>query len=139
MTAPPEYQRSTDHFYEFLMDVRDAADFTTSNPGYTMTQAVFQTFRRRISLADAIRFAGVLPVGLRALFVADWDPEEPRREFEDRAVMTKDVQSLRSDHNFSPDDAILIVARVLREHVDVTALERVLSGMPPAAAEFWRA
>ena len=71
MTAPPEYQRATDHFYEFLMDVRDEAEFTTSNPAYTMTQAVFQTFRRRIDLADGIRFATILPTALRALFAED--------------------------------------------------------------------
>ena len=138
MTAPPEYQRATDHFYEFLMDVRDITGFLTSNPGYTMTQGVFQTFRRRIDLRDAIRFAGVLPVGLRALFVADWDPDEPRREFEDRETMTKEVRSLRADHNYSHDSVILDVARALRRHVDEAELDEVLARMPAGAADFWR-
>lgn len=120
------------------MDVRDAAGFTTSNPAYTMTQGVLQTFRRRIDLADGIRFAGVLPVALRALFVADWDPDEPRREFEDVQAMTREVKSLRADHNYSTDDAIPIVARVLRKYVDTSDLDRVLSRMPPGASEFWR-
>ena len=69
MTAPPEYQRATDHFYDFLMDVRDVAGFTTSNPVYTMTEAVLLAFRRRVDIRDAIRFAGMLPAGLRALSV----------------------------------------------------------------------
>ncbi len=139
MVTPTEYQRATDHFFDFLADVRDVAGFTTMNPAYTTTQGVFQTFRMRLDLADAIRFAGVLPVGLRALFVADWDPDEPRREFEDRAAMTREVQSLRADHNYSPDTAIRDVAVVLRRYVRQDALDRVLARLPAAAAEFWRA
>src|SRR5690606_10319107 len=102
MTAPPEYQRATDRFYEFLADVRDVAGFTTTNPAYTMVQAVFLTFRRRVDVRDAIRFAGVLPAALRALFVAEWDPDEPRLAFADRATLTREVQSLRPNHNYSP-------------------------------------
>ncbi|HEU5207788.1 MAG TPA: DUF2267 domain-containing protein [Longimicrobiales bacterium] len=137
MTAPQEYQRATDHFYDYLVDLRDIIGFTTTNPAYTATEAVFRTFRRRVSIADAIRFATVLPAGLRALFVADWDPEEPRLEFTDRATMTREIQSLRPNHNYSPDSAISDVARAVRKHVDQQALERVLARMPPEAADFW--
>jgi uncharacterized protein (DUF2267 family) len=138
MVPPGEYQRATDHFYAFLADARDIAGFTTMNPAYTMTQGVFQAFRRRMELRDAIRFANVLPVGLRALFVADWDPDEPRREFEDRETMTKEVQSLRAEHNYSPDTAIRDVAVALRKHVRQNALDGVLARLPAPAAEFWQ-
>jgi len=137
MVAPGEYQRATDHFYDFLKDLRDIAGFTTTNPAYTMTQGVFQVFRRRLELRDAIRFAGVLPAGLRALFVADWDPDEPPREFGDRECMTKEVLTLRPEHNYSTPTAIRDVARALRKHVDERALDRVLAEMPKPAAEFW--
>ena len=138
MIPPSEYQRATDHFYDFLADARDIAGFTTMNPAYTMTQGVFQAFRRRLGLADAIRFAGVLPVGLRALFVADWDPEEARRPFTDRETMTKEGQALRAAHNYSPDTAIRDVARALRRHVKAGELDRVLAQLPAEAADFWR-
>lgn len=137
MTAPQEYQRATDHFYDFLVDLRDEIGFTTTNPAYTTTQSVFLTFRRRVSLADGIRFAAVLPAGLRALFVADWDPDEPRLAFEDRETMTKEVRDLRRNHNYSPDTAIRDVARVVRRHVDAEAFSRMLSRLSPAAAEYW--
>ena len=97
MVAPSEYQRATDHFYEFLTDLRDIAGFTTRHPRGTTTK-VFQALRR-LELRDAIRFAGVLPAGLRALFVADWDPDEPSREFGDRESMTKEV--LASDQSIT--------------------------------------
>lgn len=137
MTAPQEYQRAIDHFYDFLVDLRDEIGFTTTNPAYTTTQSVFLTFRRRVSLADGIRFAAALPAGLRALFVADWDPDEPRLAFEDRETMTKEVRDLRRNHNYSPDTAIRDVARVVRRHVDAEAFSRMLSRLPPAAAEYW--
>jgi uncharacterized protein (DUF2267 family) len=121
-----------------LLDARDAAGLGTTHQAYTMVQGVFQTFRRRLDLKDAIRFASVLPAVLRALFVADWNLEEPRRPFEDRAVMIQEVRDLRAEHNFAPDTAIQDVARALRRHVDEAAFDRVLKSPPSGAWEFWR-
>jgi uncharacterized protein (DUF2267 family) len=50
---------------------------TTRNQTYTTVQRVFQVFRRRLDVKDAIRFANALPPILRAVFVADWDTDEP--------------------------------------------------------------
>jgi uncharacterized protein (DUF2267 family) len=54
-----------------------AAGLTTTNQAYTMVQGVLQVFRRRLEVNEAIRFLSVLPVGVRALFVADWDVNQP--------------------------------------------------------------
>ncbi len=138
MPVPPQYQRASDDFFAFLADARDEASLQTTNQAYTMVQGVLQTFRRRLSLADAIRFAAVLPAVVRAVFVADWDPDEPQRPFGDRAAMTAEVLALRPNHNFSPDTAIRDVAAALRRHVDVPSLEAMLASLPEGAAEFWR-
>jgi uncharacterized protein (DUF2267 family) len=139
MPVPPEYQRATDEFYAFLLDARDTAGLLTTNQAYTMVEGVLQTFRRRLEIREAIRFAEVLPPGLRALFVANWDPDEPRPPFEDVPTMTKEVQALRAEHNFAPDTAIRDVATALRRHVDARNLDRVLSSLPDGAARFWQA
>ena len=138
MPVPSEYSRAADHFYEFLIDARDMSDLGSTHQAYTMAQGVLQAFRRRLDFKDAILFANVLPVGLRALFVVDWDVDEPRRPFEDRETITKEVRSLRADHNFSPETAIQDVARALRKNVDERALGRALAKLPEGAVEFWR-
>jgi uncharacterized protein (DUF2267 family) len=138
MPVPSEYQRATDDFYKLLTDVRDSAGLTTTNQAYTVLQGVFQVFRRRLDVKEAIRFLNVLPVGARALFVADWDTDEPRRDFEDRALMTKEVQALRAEHNYAPETAIHDVAVALRRNVDQAAFERVLALLPSGAMEFWQ-
>ena len=138
MPVPAEYSRATDDFYEFLIDVRDTSGLGSTHQAYTMVQGVFQAFRRRLGIKEAIVFAGILPVLLRALFVTDWDTDEPRRSFEDRAIMTKEVQALRADHNFAPETAIRDVASALRRHVDETDLNRVLAKLPEGAAVFWK-
>jgi uncharacterized protein (DUF2267 family) len=137
MSVPAEYSRATDHFIQFLVDLRDSSGLVSTHQAYTMVQRVLQTFRQGLDIKDAILFAGILPVGLRALFVSDWDTDEPKRPFEDRAIMTKDVQMLRVEHNFAPDTAIRDVARALRRHVDEAALSRVLSKLPVGAKEYW--
>jgi len=102
-----------------------------------MVQGVMQTFRRRLSPEQANAFANVLPICLRALFVTDWDPRQPARPFVGRQSLISEVKALRGEHNFSPDAAIVDVARALRKQVDSEALDRVLTELPPGSIEFW--
>jgi uncharacterized protein (DUF2267 family) len=132
-----ELQHASEEFERFLADARDISGLTTRNQTYTMVQGVLQTFRRRLSLKDAIQFAGVLPPILRAIFVSDWITDEPQHSFGDHAMMTREVQALRKDHNFSPASCIHDVATALRRHVDEVELNRVLASLPPGAEEFW--
>jgi uncharacterized protein (DUF2267 family) len=69
-------------------------------------QGVLLVFRRRLSVADAIRFANALPVVLRALLVADWDTNQSRLSFGALIQMNEEVRQLRTKHNFSTDTAI---------------------------------
>lgn len=138
MTMPGEYRRASEDFDSYLDDVRADALIDSRNVVYTMTQGVFQTFRCRLDVADALRFADVLPPVLRAIFVSDWNPHDAKRSFEDRVAMTREAQSLRGDHNFAPDTAIRDVAMAVRKHVDVAAFDRVLKTLPDGAEEFWR-
>jgi uncharacterized protein (DUF2267 family) len=138
MPVPMEYKRASEQFEKFLVDARDNAMLQTTHQSYTMVQGVLQVFRHRLDAKEALLFADVLPPLLRALFVADWNLDEPRRPFGDRAAMTKEVQALRPDHNVSPDSAIRDVARALQQAVDADALDRVLARLPDGAAAFWR-
>ncbi len=83
-------------------------------------------------------FANVLPPPIRALFVADWDPDEPKLPFVDRADMTREVKSLREAHNWSPDSSIHAVAIALRRNLNEEDFDRVLSTLSPAAQSYWR-
>ncbi len=139
MPMPMEYREASVDFDRFMLDARDTAGLQTTNQAYTMVQAVLQTFRRRLGIEDAILFADVLPPVLRAIFVAEWDLEEPTVPFAGRIAMTREVQVLRPDHNISPDSAIADVAAALRRNVDEAKLDRVLARLPAGAADFWRA
>ncbi|MGV2831751.1 DUF2267 domain-containing protein [Myxosarcina sp. GI1(2024)] len=138
MPVPLEYERASDRFYDYLVDARDTAGLWSTHVTYTMTQGVFQTFRRRLSTEDAIAFANVLPICLRSLFITDWNTDEPIAPFEEREVMMQEVKSLRSEHNFSTDTAIRDVASALRRHVDESAFDRLLDKLPVGAVEFWK-
>ncbi|MEP9350220.1 DUF2267 domain-containing protein [Xanthobacter sp. KR7-225] len=138
MPIPLDLQHATEDFDRFLADARDTAGLGTRNQAYTMVEGVLRVFRRRLSLEEAIRFAGVLPPVLRAIFVAQWDPAEPRRAFTDRGALTAEVQALRRHHNFAPETAIADVAAALRRNMDERVLDRALAALPAAAADFWQ-
>lgn len=137
MPVPMEYRLASQDFDRFLGEVAEQTGLATRNQAYTTTQGVLLCFRRRLSTGEAIAFAQVLPAMLRALFVMDWDPQEPRMQSWDRDVMTVEVKRLRIDHNFSPDAAIRNVAHVLRCHVDAAAFARCLATLPAEARDFW--
>ncbi|XXJ19809.1 DUF2267 domain-containing protein [Desulfovibrio caledoniensis] len=141
MPYPQEYQIATMVFTDFLGEVKTNASFQTRHMAYTAAQGVFNVFRRRLSLGDAIRFSNLLPAGIRALFVADWDPDEERKEFQEREKMLAEVSRLRPEHNFSflTEDAIRDVARALRNHVDCEKLDTMLHTFPRGAVAFWEA
>jgi len=139
MTVPAEYERASAKFHAFLIDVRDQSGLWSTHVTYTMVQGVLQVFRRRLTTRQAIAFAfaNVLPIGLRALFVTEWDPDEPVRPFESLEMLNQEVRELRAEHNFSIDSAIQCVAGVLRNYVDREAFGRVLQGLPNEARAFW--
>jgi uncharacterized protein (DUF2267 family) len=137
MTIPLEIQRATADFDTFLAHAQERAGLATRNQTYTMVEGVLRVFRRRLDVKMALAFADVLPPVLRAIFVADWDLDEPTLSFADRVVLTREVQTLRKHHNFAPDTAIADVAAALRRHVDEAAFERAFRHLPQEAKEFW--
>jgi len=138
MPYPHEYQVATDRFSDFLGDVKEEADFGSRHMAYTMAQGVFQVFRRRVDLKSAIRFINVLPVGMRALFVADWDVDEKRLAFTDLEAMNEEVRELRPDHNFATPMSIQQVAVAMQKHVDQEKLRGVLKEISDEALAFWQ-
>lgn len=136
MTVPMAYQHASEDFMRFLADARDEAGLATMNIAFTMVDGVLRTFRRRLTAREALRFAGVLPPVLCALFIAGADEASPL-PFASRDEMTREVQALRQHHNLSPQSAIRDVATALRRHVDLAAFERVLAALPEGAADFW--
>lgn len=139
MPIPMELQHASDDFERFLADARDEAGLATRNQTYTMVEGVLRTFRRRLEIQQALRFADALPPILRAIYVSDWDVSEPILPFADRAALTREVQGLRPRHNFAPDTCLADVARALRRHVDGEAFHRLLATLPDGAADYWRA
>ena len=137
MTLPFEYQNASLEFERFMVDARDLAGLATTNMAWNMVVGVLRTFRRRLTANEALRFASVLPPVLRAIFVEDWDLDEPVAAFGTMDEHLAEVRSLRAGHNFSPPNAIAAVSAALRRHVDAVAFERVLSGLAPAARDFW--
>lgn len=133
-----ELQHASEDFERYLIASRDVSGLATRNQIYTMTDGVLRVFRRRLTVKDALRFADVLPPVLRAMFVFDWDTEQPRLAFGDWGAMTREAQALRKDHNFAPDSCISDVARALRKIVDEKEFDRVLASLPAGAAEFWK-
>jgi uncharacterized protein (DUF2267 family) len=134
---PPEYVHASRDFDAFVEEARVRLGHVTRHQTYQSIESVFRVFRRRLTPAQAIGFAGALPPVLRAIFVADWNMSEPRRPFESRPVLGREVRQFRIDHDFSPDTVIEDIAAVLARHVDRRDFARALADLPAEAREFW--
>ena len=137
MPMPPEYRFATRDYDAFIETLRDRLSTHSRNVAYTTTQAVLITFRRRLTVAQGLAFAEVLPAVLRAIFVSGWDVSDPPAPFASRADLTAEVLAVRQAHNFAPDSAIEDVAWALRRHVDARAFDRVLEELPDGARAYW--
>lgn len=136
MPMPYTYRHASAEFSSFLAKLRDELGNSSDNIAYTTTDAVFQVFRRRLSVPEALQFADILPCVLRAIFLWRWMPAEPL-PFGLRAEMTREVLAVRANHNWAPDHAILAVARALRSCVLASDLGPVLARLPEGAVAFW--
>jgi uncharacterized protein (DUF2267 family) len=137
MTLPFAYQNASLEFERFLADARNYADLATTNMAWNMVVGVLHTFRRRLTVKQVIKFSAVLPPVIRALFLDQWNPDQEVAGFGTEAQLLEEVRSVRPDHNFSPQDAILAVAKALRNRVDQVEFARALAELPPGAAQFW--
>ena len=137
MPMPWTYRQASREWRAFLDDVKDATGLETDNLAYTAIQGVLHAFRRRLTPAQGIAFAGVLPAVPRAIFVEGWEIEAPPRPMGTREDWTREAQALRPHHNLTPDTAVCATARALWRQVNHADLRRVLAGLPPGAAEFW--
>ncbi|WP_095589075.1 DUF2267 domain-containing protein [Actibacterium ureilyticum] len=137
MPMPWTYRHADKEFRAFLDDARERMGLDSDNMTYTAVDGVFRTFRRRLTPAQGLAFADLLPAILRAIFVQGWDSDAPPLPFANRAQMTREVQALRPHHNLTPDNAIEATAWALRRSLRQADLDRLLAGFPPGAAAFW--
>lgn len=137
MTLPFEYQNASLEFERFMLDARDLAGLATTNMAWNMVVGVLHTFRRRLDPEQVLNFASVLPPVVRAVFIEGWQCGEAVAGFGSDEELLAEVRAVRTEHNFSPANAIEAVAGALRRHVDVVAFEKRLAALPTGAQSFW--
>lgn len=137
MPMPYAYRHAGRDWAAFLGDVREVTGLPTDNTAYTAVEGVLAAFRRRLTPAQAVAFAQVLPAVPRAIFVAGWDVTAAPVPPGTRADWTTEAQGLRRAHNIAPDNVVEAVAVALRRSVRAADLDRTLAALPPFAAQFW--
>ncbi|MDJ0822616.1 MAG: DUF2267 domain-containing protein [Paracoccaceae bacterium] len=137
MPLPRTYAHASKDWRAFLDDAKDRLGLDSDNAAYTAVDAVFQVFRRRLTVPEALAFADQLPAVLRAIFVHGWDGTAPPVPFASRAQMTGEAKAIRPHHNLTPDQCIAAVAWALRRHTHRIDLDRVLARIGPEAQAFW--
>ncbi|KPP93755.1 MAG: hypothetical protein HLUCCA08_06135 [Rhodobacteraceae bacterium HLUCCA08] len=138
MPMPWTYRHSEREFKAFLADVKDRTGLSSDNMAYTAVDGVLQVFRKRLTPAEGIAFADILPSTLRAIFVAGWDITAAPAPWADRATLTAEAKALRRNHNLTPDDILAATAWALRRSLRQADLDRVLARIGPEAQDFWR-
>jgi len=137
MTVPQEYVHASRDFDRFMDDFMQIAMLETHHRSYAILRAVLHVFRDHLTVDDALRFAEILPVVLRAIFVENWYPDAKPAPFPDRATLVQEVKAVRRDHNLASETSISEVAAALRRNVNNTDLDRVLATLPAGAVEYW--
>ncbi len=136
MPMPWTYRHASAEWQRFLDVAKEEMDLTTNNLAYTAIEGVLLTFRRRLPVESALRFADVLPAVPRAIFVSDWHPATPL-PWGSRDEQTAEAQALRPAHNLTPGNCIEATAIALRATVRPDEIDPVLAALGPQAQAFW--
>ena len=139
MPMPMQIAHATDEFNSFLADAGKELDLVTRNQVYTTVQSVLVVFRRRLSAEQILIFAQVFPPVLKAIFIDGWQPDEQISSFGARQDWISEVKDIRKHHNFSPDNAIEIVAQCIWSIVETEAFTAALHAIGPEAEAYWNA
>lgn len=137
MPVPPEYLRVGEFFSDFLLRVREETMLATRHQTYTCLQGVLTVFRRRLTAQQILTFAQILPPAVASVFIDGWTEKEFTPDWGTRDALTKEVRSLRQDHNFATETAIADVARALRGTIGNDLLDRTLARFGPDAEAYW--
>ena len=132
MTVPREYLAASADFERFLDDLASALTCESTAQSYVAVRTVMHAFRDRLDPDETLQFASCLPTGLRALFVAEWEPS-PRRPWLDRHMMSREIGVSAPDAG----EFVKTVACVLARHTDSGRLHHALGRLAPQAASFW--
>lgn len=139
MPMPFTYRHATDEFRAYLKDMRDRTLIDSDNVIYTATEAVFRSFRARLTPSQALRFADELPAVLRAMFLWRWDVEAAPLPWPDRETVRTEMMALRRDHNFCPPEMLEDVLAAIRATIRKPDWDRALTAIGPEAVAFWAA
>ena len=137
MPQPWTYRHASQEYRGFLDDIKDKMDLTSDNMAYTAVDGVFQTFRKRVTAAQGLAFASILPCVPRAIFVANWVPSEEPEPWLGRDALIEEAQSLRKHHNLTPSNCIEATAWALRRSIQSKDWDRAMLALPQIAQDFW--
>lgn len=59
--------------------------------------------------------------------------------FVERDLLTREVQELRADHNYAPDDSIRVVAAAIRRNVNEVEFDAAVEELGASAVDYWAA
>ena len=138
MPMPQAYFHASRDFEMFMEALKRISMLQTTHQCYTMLEAVLHAFRAHLTAREALAFAHHLPPVIRAIFVDDWDMDQPVSPFPDRAGLQREILALRNNHNLSTPTAMEDVAAALRETMDGEDFARMIAVLPEAGAALWR-
>ncbi len=136
MPMPWTYRHASAEWQRFLDVAKDEMALISNNAAYTAIEGVLLTFRRRLTVDQALRFADALPSIPRAIFIMGWHPTEPA-PWGSRAEQTAEARALRPHHNLTPVNCIEATAIALRAVVRPDEIDPVLAAIGPEAEAFW--
>ena len=138
MTIPPEITQASTQFMELLGALKERASLQTHTQCYAILRAVLHEFRGYMTTAQAIAFAGGLPPVVRAIFVADWRPDEaPPPPLAPREFTAAVVKRL-SPHHVPPDSIVSDVFALLASRADPARTAVAVDNLPAGLQRLWR-
>jgi uncharacterized protein (DUF2267 family) len=126
------FSNTLDKTNRVLRDIEQAYGWPESrrNQSYAALRAVLHTLRDRLTVNESAQFAAQLPMLIRGLYYADWDPRQTPKK------MTKDqfLQRVQQEFNYEikggMDQLVHTVVHSLHRYVTEGEWEDIKASVP---------
>lgn len=123
----------------WLKSLEEDGPFDSEAQAYSALRAVLHSFRDRLTVDEAVKFASQLPMLVRGIYFEGWRPplapnswEQSREDF-----YASIKESLPRNETIDPEHASMAVFRLLKREMSPGLVENAKAQLPGPIKELW--
>ncbi len=137
MALPTSLARAVQQIQEWLKELRDNGDFSNINQSLAVLRVVLHQLRDRLTVEEAVDLGAQLPLIVRGIYYAGWQPHKVPRKANTKQKFVDEVVLKLRPHTVPAERAVRDVFALMAHHCDAGEISDVIAQLPKELKELW--